>query len=70
MSAQAAPALVPAATGVHVPALLPTLHDEQVPQPGLEQQTPSVHMPLRHSEPAEQGVPSRLRLVQTPDWQV
>jgi hypothetical protein len=70
MSGQAAPAAVPGASGVQVPALLPTLQDEQVPQEGLAQQTPSVHIPLRHSEPAEQAVPSALRLVHTPDWQV
>jgi hypothetical protein len=62
--------IVPVARGVQVPALPLTLHDAQVPQAGLAQQTPSVHMLLRHSPPATQVVPSGLRFVQTPDWQV
>ncbi len=61
---------VPAASAAQEPALPVTLHDEQAPHDGLLQQTPSVHMPLRHSVPAAQVVPSGLRFVQIPDWQV
>ena len=60
---------VPAATGAQVPPPL-TLQALQVPQAVVLQQTPSVHIPLRHSPAAAQVAPSGFRLVQTPDWQV
>ncbi len=61
---------VPGGRAVHVPALPVTLHEAHAPQEGLPQQTPSVHMPLRHSVPSAQVVPSGFRFVQIPDWQV
>jgi hypothetical protein len=61
---------VPLASGVQVPAWPLMLHDAQVPQVALPQQTPSVHAPLRHSAAVVQLVPSGFRLVQIPDWQV
>ena len=61
---------VPGGSGVQLPALPVRLHEAQVPQAALEQQTPSVHIVLRHSDPALQEAPSVLRLVQLPDWQV
>ncbi len=67
--AQAALA-APAASGVQVPGLPVTLQAAQVPHEALEQQTPSVHMALRHSPFDAQAAPRALRLVQAPDWQV
>ena len=57
-------------TGWQLPALPDTAQDKQLPQGPLEQQTPSVHKVLRHSAPEAHAVPSGLRLVQEPDWQV
>lgn len=51
--------IAPAGTGRHVPALPATLHDAQVPQLAVEQQTPSTQLPLSHSAPAAQICPSR-----------
>lgn len=59
----------PAASGAQVPAPF-TLHALQAPQLELLQQTPSVHIVLRHSLPALQAAPSAFRFVQTPDWQL
>jgi hypothetical protein len=53
-----------------LPALPETAHDRQLPQGPLEQQTPSVHMVLRHWVPVVQGAPIGRRLVQEPAWQV
>jgi len=66
----AAATAVPGGSGVQVPAFPVRLHEAQVPQDALAQQTPSAHIVLRHSEPAVQAAPSTLRLVQLPDWQV
>jgi hypothetical protein len=49
----------PARTGVHAPALPPTLHAAQIPQLPDEQQTPSTQLPLSHSAPAPQICPRR-----------
>jgi hypothetical protein len=45
---------------VHVPAAPVTLHDVQVPQLAVEQQTPSTQLPLSQSAGAAQIWPSRL----------
>jgi len=68
MSVQPAKA-VPAARGAHVPVPL-MLQAAQVPQALLVQQTPSVHMPLKHSVFAVQVAPLALRLVQVPEMQL
>ena len=52
--------VVPAATGVHVPAPPATLQAWQVPQLAVPQQTPSTHWPLSHSGPAAHACPRRL----------
>jgi hypothetical protein len=49
-----------AITGRHMPAMPATLHDWQVPQLAVEQQTPSVQLPLSHSLPPAHSWPSRL----------
>jgi hypothetical protein len=49
----------PAATGAQLPASPTTLHDVQVPQLGVEQQTPSTQLPLSHSADAPQIWPRR-----------
>lgn len=49
----------PAGTAVQVPAEPTTLHDAQVPQLGVEQQTPSTQLPLSHSADAPQICPRR-----------
>ncbi len=67
MSAQPAKA-VPDDSGAQVPVPV-RLQAAQVPQALLVQQTPSVHMPLKHSVPAAQVVPLALRLVQVPERQ-
>jgi len=56
-------------TGAQVP-VPETAQDRQLPQGPLVQQTPSVHMLLRHSALAAHDTPNGLRLVQEPDWQV
>ena len=57
-------------TGAHIPVPGAAAHERQLPQGPLVQQTPSVHMLLRHSAAEAHDVPSGLRLVQEPDWQV
>jgi hypothetical protein len=57
-------------TGWQLPALPATAQERQLPHGPLEQQTPSVQKALRHSVFAAHAVPSGLRLVQEPDWQV
>jgi hypothetical protein len=52
-----------------VPALPETLQALQAVQAVLAQQTPSVHIPLRHSALLEQLDPSAFRPVQMPLWQ-
>ena len=44
--------VVPASTGVHVPALPATLQARQVAHVAVAQQTPSTQLPLSQSEPA------------------
>ena len=51
--------IAPTATGLHVPADPATLHDVQVPQLAVEQQTPSTQLPRSHSEGAAQIWPRR-----------
>jgi hypothetical protein len=51
---------VPAATGVHVPALPAPLHAWQVPQLAVPQHTPSTQWPPSHSAPPAHACPSRL----------
>jgi len=51
--------IAPTATGLQVPADPATLHDVQVPQLAVEQQTPSTQLPLSHSAGAAQICPSR-----------
>jgi len=51
--------VAPTATGLHVPADPDTLHDVQVPQLAVEQQTPSTQLPLSHSDGAAHIWPSR-----------
>jgi hypothetical protein len=48
----------------HVP--LPTLHDWQVPQLGVEQQTPSTQLALVHSLPAPHVAPFAFFELQVP----
>jgi hypothetical protein len=48
-----------AGTKWHVPARPATLHDWQVPQGPVAQQTPSVHWPLSHSLPPAHSWPRR-----------
>jgi hypothetical protein len=60
----------PVGTGEQVPALPAMLQALQAVQEALEQQTPSVHMPLRQTALLVQVDPSGLRLVQIPLWQV
>ncbi len=55
----------PAAMGAQVPLAL-RLHDSQVPQALLLQQTPSVQKPLAHSSLTPQVLPSAFLAVQTP----
>jgi hypothetical protein len=50
-----------AGTGWHIPARPATLHDWQLPQGPVAQQTPSVQLPLSHSLPPEQSWPSRFK---------
>ena len=65
-------ALVPAASGVQVPGVVP-LQVWQVPHAALPQQTPFTQLPLMHSAPAPQVVPfgfsAQLRFGAAP-WQV
>jgi len=65
-------AAVPAASGVHVPGVVP-LQVWQVPQTALPQQTPFTQLPLMHWLPAVHTTPlafsAQLRLGITP-WQV
>jgi hypothetical protein len=56
-------------TGAQLP-VPETAHDWQLPQGPLEQQTPSVHIVLRHCVPAVHDDPSGSRFVQEPAWQV
>jgi hypothetical protein len=56
----------PAGTAAQLPALPATLRAVQAAQDALAQQTPSVHMPSRHSALLAQVVPSGFRLVQMP----
>ena len=58
------PTLAP--TSVQVPALPVTLHDRQVPQLGLPQQTPSTQLPLPHSWLERQATPIDLTGRQAP----
>lgn len=60
----------PAGSGEQVPSLPVTLQALQAVQAALEQQTPSVHMPLRQLALLAQAAPSGSRLVQMPPWQV
>jgi len=53
--------VVPAATGVQVPAAPATLQARQVPQLPVVQQTPSTQKPPSHSVPAAQAWPRGLR---------
>jgi hypothetical protein len=46
-------------TGRHVPAMPATLHDWQVPQLAVAQQTPSRQWSLSHSSPPPHSWPSR-----------
>jgi hypothetical protein len=56
----------PAATGAQVPSLPAMLQALQGLQEALPQQTPSVHMPVRHFALLVQADPSGSRLVQMP----
>lgn len=51
-------AVVPAATGAHVPALPPTLHALHAPHGPESQHTPSVQLALPHWSAAVHAVPS------------
>lgn len=53
---------------VHVPGVV-RLHAMQVPHLALEQQTPSVQLPLVHSVSAPHAVPSGFLATQAPDTQ-
>jgi hypothetical protein len=70
MSVQRPAGSGPTGTGAQVPALPATLQALQAAQEVLAQQTPSVHIPLRHSALLEQLEPSAFRLVQIPLTQV
>lgn len=59
--------MVPTGPQVPVPE---TAQDRQLPQGPLEQQTPSVHIVLRHSVPEVHPDPSGFKFVQEPIWQV
>jgi hypothetical protein len=52
--------VVPAATGLQVPALPVTLHASQTPQLAVPQHTPSTQWPPSHSGPVAQAWPRRL----------
>lgn len=58
-------AAVPEAIAAQVPRPL-RLHEEQVPQPFVWQQTPSIQKPLPHSWPEPQVVPRPFLGLQTP----
>jgi hypothetical protein len=66
MSTQRPAGSGPTGTGAQVPALPATLQALQAAQEVLAQQTPSVHMPFRHSALLAQVDPSAFRLVQMP----
>jgi hypothetical protein len=59
----------PSGTLVHVPTLLGTLHDRQVPSHAVPQQTPCAQKPELHSGPPPHAAPIGF-LPQLPFWQL
>jgi hypothetical protein len=69
-SQEAAPQIVPSATGEHVPCLPASAHERQAPHDADPQQKPSVQKPLMHSPAPPQAAPFGLRFVHEVPWQV